>query len=392
MGILANTVSFCQFTVAGDLPPHDLYPWVAERLARYGFHSIDEGAAERSVGWVHLDDHKDTSFAVPAHFWRDRYVVFTLRRDQRKVPAPLLKAYRQEAEGDFLARNPGLSRVPKQKREELTEAVRGMLLARTLPVPATWDAVWDTTNGTVTFSSLSPSVVELFETEFKKSFDGLRLILIHPFARAGRLLSGAEAEGLEIANRATSEAALDLIRANRWLGKEFLLWLLYLTMTGSGEHRVTVPGIAVPGEPFVAYLNDRLLLVQEGETVQRVTVAGPQDNFSEVCTALRNGKEIVDATLYLEKGDDQWRLTLKGELFQFASMRGPTVQLERGATVDEEDERQSHFFERMYILEQGLQLFDSLYQTFLKLRLGDGWQGTRTAMDRWLQEGAPESP
>lgn len=385
MGIVANTVALCQFQVAGELPAGDLYEWVAARLAGQAFHPIDQELAEQSVGWVHLDDHRQMDFAVPAAFWRDHYVVFTLRRDQRKLPAALLKAYLQVAEHEYLAANPGLNRVPKQKREELKEAVRANLLAKTLPVPSAWDAVWDTRSGIVSFTSLSAPVMELFESQFKKTFDGLRLVAIHPFARAERVVAGELQPALAKANQATSDAAIDLIRSNQWLGWDFLLWLLHRTMTEAAEYRVTRAGTALAGELFVAYLNDRLVLLSAGENgTQKITVAGPQDHFREVRTALANGKRITEATLYLEKDENSWKLTLKGELFHFAGFKAPKVTIERDNTVDETSEREAAFYERMFVLEEGLQLFDSLYATFLDARLGAGWGEELARIDAWL--------
>ncbi|MBT0653419.1 recombination-associated protein RdgC [Geomobilimonas luticola] len=385
MGILSNTVSICQFRVAGDIPSGDLFTWASERLARQGFQSIEGSSAELSVGWVHLDDNRESDFAVPAAFWRDHYLTFTLRRDQRKLPAVLLKAYLQVAEHEHLAANPGLSRVPKQKREELREAVRAALLSRTLPVPTSWDAVWDTRTGLVTFTALSPAIIELFEAQFKKTFEGLRLVAVHPYARGTEVVSDDLLSALEKANQATSEAVLDLIRSNRWLGTDFLLWLLYRTMEESSEYRVRRPGPAGENDPFVAYLNDRLVLQNAGENgVQKITVAGPQDHFSEVRTALRNGKVITEATLYLEREEHVWRLTLKGEMFQFASLKGPAVQIEKDNTVDGASEREAVFFERMHILEEGLQLFDSLYATFLADRLSQGWGSESARIQEWL--------
>lgn len=385
MGIIANTVALCQFRVAGDLPAGDLYEWVAQRLAGQAFHPIDQELAEQSVGWVHLDDHRQMDFAVPAAFWRDHYVVFTLRRDQRKLPAALLKAYLQVAEHEYLAANPGLNRVPKQKREELKEAVRSNLLAKTLPVPSAWDAVWDTRSGIVSFTSLSAPVMELFESQFKKTFEGLRLVAIHPYARAERVVAGELQPALAQANQATSDAAIDLIRSNQWLGWDFLLWLLHRTMTEASEYRVTREGTALAGEPFVAYLNDRLVLLCVGENgTQKITVAGPQDHFREVRTALANGKRITEATLYLEKDENLWKLTLKGELFHFAGFKAPKVTIERDNTVDETGEREAAFYERMFVLEEGLQLFDSLYATFLAARLGAGWGEELARIDAWL--------
>jgi len=387
MGILSSTVAVCQFRVAGDLPAGDLYPYIAENLARQAFQPIDQGAAEQSVGWVHLDDHRQMSFDTPAAFWRDHYVAFTLRRDQRKLPAALVKAYLQVAEHEYLSANPGFNRVPKQKREELKEAVRLDLLAKTLPVPSTWDAVWDTRTGIVTFTSLSTPVIELFEAQFKKTFEGVRLVAIHPYARAEAVIGEEQKPLLEKANLATSDAAIDLIRSNQWLGWDFLLWLLHRTMTEASEYRVSQPGPALANDPFVAYLNDRLVLMSAGEAgTQKITVAGHQDHFREAVTALAHGKRITEATIHLEHDENAWKLTLKGELFHFASFKTPKVAIEKGDHVDEGSEREAAFYERMYVMEQGMQFFDSLYGEFLKVRLGAGWGDELARIENWLTE------
>jgi hypothetical protein len=385
MGILSNSVSICQFQVAGDLPAIDLYSWASGNLAKNAFKPIDQGTAELSIGWVHTGNHQESSFAAPVDFWYDHYLAFSLRQDRRKLPAALLKAYLQVAEHEFLTANPGYSRVPKQKREELRDGVRTALLARTLPVPTVHDAVWDTRSGILTFASLGKAALDTFETHFKKTFPGLRLVAVHPFARAERVVGEPLKSALRSANKATSEAALDLIVSNRWLGRDFLLWVMYRTMNEASEYRSSRPGPAEQGEPFVAYLNDRLVLCSAGEDgVQKVTVAGPQDRYSEVRTALQQGKVIDEASLIFEKREHLWKLTLKGETFHFASFRTPKVTLEKDNTVDESSEREALFYERMCVLEEGLQLFDTLFAAFLTARLGTGWSEEIGKIEEWL--------
>lgn len=385
MGILFNTISICQFRVAGDRPSKDLYEWVSDRLAKNSFNSIDNTIDEVSSGWVHLDDSSEKSFAYPRAFWRDHYLAFTLRRDQRRVPSVLLKAHLKSAESEFLAAHPGLRRVPKQKREELSEAVRAALYAKTLPVPSTYDAVWDTRSGLVTFTSLSPKVMELFENHFKNTFDGLRLIMLHPFSRAERVLRDDLKSSLLRANKAATGDVLTLIHDNQWLGWDFLLWLTYQTMNQTSEYAINQPGPAQEGEPFVAYLNDRLVLLGGGEGgVQKVSVVGSQEQFSEVRAALKNGKQITEATLYFEKEEYQWKMTLRSLMFHFASFKSPSIKLEKDNTTDEADEKEAAFYERMYVLEEGLQLFDSLYATFLEIRLGKTWSDEEKNIRKWL--------
>lgn len=387
MGIFNNTVSLCQFQLVGSVPA-DLVSLVGATLPRNGFRSIEETGEELSSGWVQLDDPQLSDFAGPHTYHFDHYLAFSLRRDQRTLPATLLKAYKDRAEQEFLAANPGMRRVPKQKREDLHNAVRGMLLARTLPTPAVFDVIWDTRNQRISLTCLSGKVIELFVDLFKKSFPELRLVPIHPYARAEQVVPGPLQEPLRQANRATSEAVLDLIEANQWLGRDFLFWLMNETLHSSAEFAVNQPGPAVEGEGFVAYLNDRLQLLSSSEQgVQKVTVSGPQQDFSEVRTALQDGKEILEAVLYLEKQDQLWKLTLKGDLFQFASFKSPPVTIEKDDITDAAMERQAVFYERMFLLEEGLQLFDSLYAGFLNLRLGGGWPAREQAIRTWLAQG-----
>ena len=385
MGILANSVSICQFQVVGELPEGDLFTWIGACLDKHAFSNSENSAEELTIGWVRTDDYQNSDFAAAQPFRRDHYVSFTLRRDQRRIPAPLLKFYQRGAEQDFLNANPGFYRVPKQKREDIRDAARLSLLVRALPAPAMYDVVWDTRSGLVTLATVSSRIIDLFETEFKKSFPGLRLVMVHPFARAMRIVSAELLPALERANLAATESVLDLIRANSWIGQEFLLWLLCQTMTGSGEYAVATAGVFGTGEPFTAFMNDRVLLQARSETgMQKVTVAGAQDDFREVLAALRLGKSITEATIHLEKDENAWKLTLKGEMFHFGSFKSPAVQLEKDNTVDSHAEAEAVFFERMHLLESGLQLFDSLFAAFLNNRLGDSWQKTLEGIHSWL--------
>jgi hypothetical protein len=237
----------------------------------------------------------------------------------------------------------------------------------------------------LTLATLGVKAVDQFENHFKKTFEGFRLVAIHPFARAEAVVPEQYVSALGQANRATTESVLDLAKSNRWLGWDFLRWIMYRTMNGSSEYRITQAGPADAGEPFIAYLNDRMVLCSIGEdSAQKITVTGPQDRFSEVRIALQSGKQVTEATLHFEKGEHLWKMTLKGEMFHFASFRTPRVTIERDVGVDEASEQEAVFYERMSLLEVGQQLFDSLYAAFLALRLGDGWQQEMRKIDDWL--------
>ncbi len=199
-------------------------------------------------------------------------------------------------------------------------------------------------------------------------------------------MKGRRWRALQQANRASGHAVLDLIKDNQWLGADFLLWLMHQTMSGSGEFRIGRPGPATEGEAFAAWLDDRLILLGDGDAgVQKVTVSGPQGHYREVCTALREEKQITEASVYLEKGENTWRLTLKGETFHFASLKSPGVKLEKDDLVDAAAEKEAVFFERMYLIESALQMFDSFMPTFLRERLAADWGDREETIRGFLQ-------
>lgn len=387
MGVYANTVSITQFTVTGDLPQKDQFDWFSQKLAGRAFHSIENSSDELSEGWTQVDHPDDAGFEAPSAFWRDHYLLVSLRRDQRRIPAAVLKSHTAREEGAFLAQHPNLRRAPKDKRNEIKEQVQLRLLARCLPVPSTVDVVWDLKSGVLTLFSLGSKVVERFEDIFRKSFEGLHPLAIHPFARARMLLEGELLESLEKANQANSDSALALIRDNQWLGWDFLLWLLQRGLNGEGDFGVRRPGHFASGEGFTAWIDDRILLQGGSEEggIQKVSMSGSQNSYLEAISAIKGGKKITSATICMEKDENLWKLTLKGETFGFASFKCPQVRIERDATVEEMSEREAAFFERMYLMEQGLQLFDSLYVSFLEERLTDAWNGRLVAIQEWLE-------
>lgn len=386
MGVYANTVSITQFTVTGELPKSDQFPWFSEKLAGRGFQTIENSAEETSEGWTQVDRPDDAAFEAPSDFWRDNYLVFSLRRDQRKIPAAVLKSHTAREEGAFLAQHPNLRRTPKNKRTEIKELVQLRLMAKCLPVPSTVDVVWDQKSRVLTLFSLGSKVVERFEDIFRKTFEGLSLAAIHPFARARMLLEGPLLDSLEKANQSNSDSAMALIRDNQWLGWDFMLWLLQRGLNGEGEFGLCRPGHFSIGERFSAWIDDRIQLQGGGEEggIQKVSVSGSQDSYLEAISALKGGKQITSATICMEKDENIWKLTLKGETFGFASFKCPQVRIERDATVDEMSEREAAFYERMFLLEQGVQLFDSLFTAFLKERLTEAWSGRMATIQEWL--------
>jgi len=388
MGFLAASASICHFQVIGSLKQQDKTTHIQERLAAEGFRSIEHSADELALGWVHLDDFESSDFDTPQSCWRDRQICFSLRQDRRRIPATLFKRQIAKYCDQFLAENPTLNRVPKGELEQIRDRARSLLMARTLPTPSCYDVVWDSDRQQLRLCSLSQKVIETFQGLFHQTFPELRLQLIHPIARASLVVPEAHREQLQKLNQAQTDSALEQIEANRWLGSDFLQWLLYRTLNSDSRYQVGTEGPLLDQQPFTAFLDNRLVLVGGGqEGVQKVVVAGPQDQYSEVRAALAQGKQIEEATLHLQQGEENcWKLTLKGERFQFGSYRTPMVKPDRDPSDDPQAEAEAAFFTKLGSVEEGEQLFDSLLNSFLERRLGDGWAAEIAAQNAWLAD------
>ncbi len=385
MGLMSNTVSIYQYRAVGPKPEGDPAEWVRECLAGSAFMPIDSTPDEEACGWVHFDSPLNADFDNIYTFKHEQYFTFTFRRDQRKVPATLLRNRLAEECDGWLSQRPQLKRVPVKCRMEMRENIHAALLSKTLPAPATWDVLWNTENDIVTIATTNQKVLDLIEDHFSETFPGLILKPIHPMSRAKQVLDDEKNAALSRLNKSSSQDVLEQINANKWLGWDFFLWLMYQTAQGSSEYRVTVDGPLALGSGFISYLHDRFVLVNDqDDSVRKSSIIGPQKNFNEARQALMNGKNIVDGTIIFESNEEQWKMSLKSDIFAFGSYKCPKVKLENDDITDAAQEREAAFFERMYLMETGLQMFDSLLNAFLEDRLLGRWQELSKKIEEWL--------
>lgn len=194
MGLLTGSVSFVRYAVEGALPK-DFWGVVAERIRAFSFRDIDDNYEERSIGWVSVVNMFDSDFAYASYAAGD-YVALTLRIDERKVSATVLKKFclKEEERIKKTEQRPRLSRT---ERMEIKERMRLMLLKRAVPTPAVYDMCWNLSEATLLFFSNNEKARTFFEQFFKETF-GLSLALQIPYSTAFHLLAEAsDTEALE---------------------------------------------------------------------------------------------------------------------------------------------------------------------------------------------------
>ena len=187
MGFLSAGTSFVRYNIVETIPK-GLWPQVDDLLQEHGFQDIDQSSEERSCGWVSIDNMLDNQWTT-APVYKGEYLAFALRVDTRRISPAVFKKHYQQALEELSARlrEQGKKYIGREQKQELRENVRLRLLTRSLPVPAVFDVVWNTTTNRVLFASTQEKMRLLFEDLFTRTFH-LHLEPLTPFFLAWDLL------------------------------------------------------------------------------------------------------------------------------------------------------------------------------------------------------------
>ncbi|UZP68861.1 recombination-associated protein RdgC [Desulfovibrio mangrovi] len=186
MGFMNASASFTRYYITEPVPS-DLWPQIPDKLKQFAFKEIEDTAEERGWGWVCFDDMLD-SFWRTAPPEKGEFITFSLRLDTRRIPSAVLKKHvaLELREEERKNKEQGKKYVSRERKKEIREQVQLKLRARSFPIPAEFNVVWNIQTGAVYLASTQSKVLELFEEYFSTTF-GLDLEPMTPYALAVRL-------------------------------------------------------------------------------------------------------------------------------------------------------------------------------------------------------------
>ena len=170
---------------------------------------------------------------------------------------------------------------------------------------------------------------------------------------------------------------LEKVRKTEFLGREFLVWLWFRADTDRGLFDFGEKGSAE------LWFDGKITLQSENEMgVETITCAGKASNMKEARFALAEGKEIIQAAIKLDIGDNQWSFVLDSIWMNFKTFKSP------GVIQDKKDDPDGIFYEKMFLIEEAVSAIDEIYSSFLKLRVSPEWAAEeRPALVKWISEG-----
>ena len=265
---------------------------------------------------------------------KGNYFTFSLRLDTRRIPPAIIKkqlSLAMKAEKEKLEAQ-GKKFISRERKKELKEQVLLRLRQRFLPTPAEFNVVWEPDRNEVWFASTQGKMIDLFMEAFLNSFE-LHLEQIEPYSLAEGLLDDVEMGKLDSSEstRFTGEPGSDGLMLGNVLGEEFLTWLWFQSDVAPGAF------VDKDGQPF---------------------------------------------SVRLEKDELAFQLTLSADDFTLGSMKLPKVE-----KPAEDEDPDAMLLERFYMMEVCLGLLESLYATFLRLRLSAAWGETVQEITAWIRRG-----
>jgi DNA recombination-dependent growth factor C len=190
MSLLQGSLSLRRFLVLGPVPTEEE---LQEGLAKDCFRPFEDGLEEERMGWC---DWRNLLIAPPDRDWvvQERFAIFALRLDSRKVPSALLKA-QVDLRLTTLQKEKDLAFVGKEARISLQDEVKADLLRKVLPTPKVSEVAWDLKGGMLWTTAASVKTQSALIGLFIKSF-GCELQPLAPLIMAGRMLPHIPVESL----------------------------------------------------------------------------------------------------------------------------------------------------------------------------------------------------
>lgn len=173
------------------------------------------------------------------------------------------------------------------------------------------------------------------------------------------------AESGETEVSAVREALRSDLTDHRFLGREFLTWLIFYA-DDDGEDGGGGKFVASEhADAFRVVIGERAVLKALGDGSGEITARGPATGqVADVRYAIAGGLTVREIDVLFERGDRIWQAAVSAESFDLKRVKLPEL-------LSEEDTERAT--ERLQLTEDLDAMLRAAYQTFLSVRLDARW-------------------
>lgn len=262
----------------------------------------------------------------------------------------------------------GIETMPRKMKSDIKEGLRNKLLPKTQAVPTIYDIWWDYETMQVVVFTNQNAVLDIIETVFKHAFER-DITRIFPFSLLGyhdnfdAQKQLRKMKGLDESGRLDPSVAFAKFK---FLGADFLRWLWW-TANETG---------------VIAFEKDSQLDMWLGagmtiendtkENKSKITIKGEDAGTREAAFALLDGGAISEISfVFMLQGNDkhlQYSAKISADSFCIKGLQTPVIisEVEQGV-----DALEATVFEKLYLIDKFIQIFDNLFQMFISEYLKD---------------------
>lgn len=181
MSLLAGSLTAARFLVLGPVPSENA---MGLQLADDRFRPFADGLEEERAGWC---DWRNPLLTPPDPDWmiQDRFALFSLRVDTRRVPATILKAH-VELRAQRIIEEKDLKGLGREARISIQDEVKAELLQKVSPTTKVYEVAWDLKGGQLWTTAASAKASGALLGLFMKTF-GRELQPMAPLVLAARV-------------------------------------------------------------------------------------------------------------------------------------------------------------------------------------------------------------
>lgn len=178
-----------------------------------------------------------------------------------------------------------------------------------------------------------------------------------------------------------NESFLEVVEAKRFLGREFLTWLIGRLEEEGGR-------IEIAGDILELALGDKVMLDSGGDPAARLSLVDEGDLRPELGAGLRRGKLLDRARISITRGERRWELTLDGGLLTYDSLRCPPLgDRDPGLQDDRRAAFENDLFLRLADIEDAVGVIDWLFAAFCRTRASRSWEDDALpSLREWVAE------
>ena len=354
-----GTFSFTLFSLRDNLPEN-----AGDVLGTRKACKLDEVTGEPSFGWVTGQHLLDTEIDEGTAWFGSAYYL-TLRRAVRKIPNSLLNALCRRAE-EARMKETGKNFIGSKEKKEIKESTIERNIMKMPPSLSGIPMVIVPSTRHLYLGAASQSQIDLFIEHFYQAFK------LEPQQLTPSYMLAEEFNITPSTFPPLSPAKPDTTFGEESLGRDFLLYLWYLSETGktidTGEF----------GE-FEVMLEAPLCLTGDGDDpgAGETTVKKGDSPIrgAEVKAALSVGKKLRKARLTFTRLNQIWTGTFDADHFSFSSFALPE---------GEAQERSEVFSERVEFLEIFREVIVAGFRQYANAMLNGKDAETVAALKEWI--------